>query len=205
MWKAIKSSLENPALWLLSVTQGAFPRSAAWWRPALLRLHITHSCFLIKNPGLVLIRRTPASRASPPLAASYHDCVTALQVFSPSRAAPHPSCSTSSHSSCQTELPTLTRACCGEELYQGGGGGGVCLRACACVCMCQCCCVLRIWRSSPLSSFLSVSKKDSRKKVSSLVWRRKQEPLGQTDRGRLKFKKNTASQGRGRRSGWKKV
>lgn len=55
-------------------------RLAAWWQHALRWQHIRSQRFLIKNPGLVLIRRTPAAGLSS-TADSNHDCV---QVSLPS-------------------------------------------------------------------------------------------------------------------------
>lgn len=65
LWKGTKSSPEPLKSVSLAGTFAVFPRSAAWWRPALRCQRLTIQRFLIKNPGLVLTRRTPAP-GSPP-------------------------------------------------------------------------------------------------------------------------------------------
>lgn len=60
MWRAIKKNPLPKTLRLVC----AVLRSAAWWRPALRCRRITIRRFLTENPGLVLIRRTPAAGLS---------------------------------------------------------------------------------------------------------------------------------------------
>lgn len=78
--------MESSKIWKVCgccvVTPAVFLHSAAWWQPALRCQHATIQCFLIKNPGLVLIRRTPAAALSS-TACSDHDSLTTCDFVHP--------------------------------------------------------------------------------------------------------------------------
>lgn len=162
MWKAIKPSAECPVLRLCCQTGcasalGRVVATCAALRCVALPAHQS-LMFPHKEPGT---RPHPTHTGEPGFLLHWQPPTMTVWLRASFSASPAalilraPSCSTSSQSSCQTELPTLTRACCGEELYKRGGRC-VCARARACACVC-----VPVWCSgsgapllSPLSSRL---------------------------------------------------